>query len=90
MNSMKNNQNAKKEVTRDEYFKIRMSKEEKELFYKYAEDIGINPSRLARNILMEHAESILNQYATKNIAKAYIKYLELTKQDEALNRIKED
>lgn len=79
-----------KEIQRDEYLKIRMSKEEKELWYKYAENIGVNPSRLARNFLMIEAESILNKYGTKAISKLYIKYLEATKDFETLERIKKD
>lgn len=87
---MKNNQNAKKEITRDEYFKIRMSKEEKELFLKFAEKAGINASRLARNILLSEAESTANKYAGIPAVKAYIKYLEITNQKSAIERLKED
>lgn len=86
---MKNKRNSK-EIQRDTRLEIRMSKEEKELFYKYAEDIGINPSRLARNLLMSEAESILNKAITKPFAKAYIKYAELTNNEEILERIKKD
>ena len=86
---MKNNQNAKKEIIRDEYFKMRMSKEEKELFYKFAEEYGINPSRLARNILLGEAKSFINKYPLKPAVKAYIKYLELTDK-EAYKKLKED
>ncbi len=80
----------KKEIQRDTRLEIRMSKEEKALFYKYAEDIGINPSRLARNILMMEAESIINKITSKQITKAYIKYAELTNNQEILKRIKKD
>lgn len=82
--------NASKEITREEYFKIRMSKEEKELFYKYAEEIGVNPSRLARNILMIEAESLAGKYFNKPVIKAYLKYAELTNNKEILERIKTD
>ena len=87
---MKNNQNAKKEITRDEYIKIRVSKEEKEVFYKFAEEMKISPSRLARNILMQQAESTVTKYAIKPFAKAYIKYLEATKDYETLARLKKE
>lgn len=87
---MKNNQNAKKAITRDEYIKIRVSKEEKDLWYQYAEDMGLNPTRLARNVLMQEAESILNKYFSKNVVKAYIKYCEVTKNKEVLDRIRTD
>jgi hypothetical protein len=87
---MKKNQNAKKEVKRDTKLEIRMSKEEKELFYKYAEDLGINPSRLARNILLSNAESIINKYYGKYWIKGYIKTLELLKDKEALERLKSE
>ena len=80
----------KKEIIRDQYIRIKLSKEEKNLWLKYAEDIGINPTRLARNILMMEAESILNKTITKPFAKAYIKYAEVTKNKEILERIKSE
>jgi hypothetical protein len=80
----------RKEIIRDQKIELRMSKEEKELFYKFAEDFGINPSRLARNIIMREAESLLNKYVNSKIAKAYIKYAEITKNKEILERIKTD
>jgi hypothetical protein len=80
----------KKEIIRDQKIELRVSKEEKELFYKFAENFGINPSRLARNILMKEAESLLNKYVNSKIAKAYIKYAEITKDKEILERIKTD
>jgi len=70
--------NIKKEIIRDEFFKIRMSKEEKDLFFNFAQEYGINPSRLARNILMLEAKSFINKYPMKTVVKAYKKYLELT------------
>lgn len=79
-----------KEIIRDQRIEIRMSKEEKELFYKFAEELGINPSRLARNIIMEQSESLINKYYTKPFVKAYIKYAEITNNKEILNRIKQD
>ncbi|HHB51684.1 MAG TPA: hypothetical protein ENK75_01375 [Saprospiraceae bacterium] len=87
---MKKNSNASKEVTRDKKIEIRMTEEEKELWYEYAKDIGINPSRLARNILMIEAESILNKLSTKPIAKAYIKTMKLLKDKEFIERMKSD
>ena len=39
----------KKEIVRDEYIRIKMSKEEKALWTKYADELGINSTRLARN-----------------------------------------
>jgi len=80
----------KKEIIRDQYIRIKLSKEEKNLWLKYAEDIEINPTRLARNILMMEAESILNKTITKPFAKAYIKYAEVTKNKEILERIKSE
>lgn len=78
----------KKQITRDERMEIRLAKEEKELFYSFAKECGINPSRLARNLIMQQAESILNKPFYIPISKAYIKYLEVTKQNEILERIK--
>jgi len=79
----------RKEITRDDYIKFRVSKEEKELFYKYAEELGVNPSRLARNIILMQAESILNKPLYIPISKAYIKYCEVTNNKEVLERIKQ-
>jgi hypothetical protein len=79
----------KKEIQRDQRFEIRMSKEEKDLWMKYAEDMGINPTRLARNLLMMEAENIINKYFSKNVVKSYIKYCEVTKNKEVLDRIKD-
>ena len=88
---MKKNNNAQKEITRDQRFEIRMSKEEKELWTKFAEDMEINPTKLARNILMTEAEATLrNKYAFKPILKAYRKYLEITKQNDILEQMQKD
>lgn len=78
-----------KEIIRSERFEIRMSPEEKELFTSYANEIGMNPSRLARNIIMQQSESILNKPFYIPITKAYLKYLEVTKQTDILERIKD-
>ncbi len=86
----KNNQNAKKEITRDYFIKIPLSKEEKELWEKYAKELGINKTRLARNIIMSEAESLVNKYIGTPVIKAYIKYAEITKNTEILERIKKD
>jgi len=86
---MANKRNSK-EIQRDTRLEIRMSKEEKELFYKYAENIGINPSRLARNILMMEAESLYNKKLLTPVLKAYIKYAEVTNNQEVLDRLKSD
>lgn len=81
----------KKEIVRDEYIRIKLSKEEKELWTTYAEDMGVNPTRLARNILMMDAEAKLtNKLIFKPTIQAYKKYLEITKQYEVLNRINEE
>jgi len=80
----------KKEIIRDEYIRIKMSKEEKALWTEYAKNIGINPTRLARNIIMIEAESLFNKAITTNVLRAYIKYAEVTNNTEILKRIKED
>jgi len=67
-----------------------MTKEEKELWETYAEEMGINKTRLARNTLMIQAESIINKYIGKPIIKAYLKYIKITKNTEILERIKKD
>ena len=80
----------KKEIIRDEYIRIKMSKEEKALWIEYAENMGINSTRLARNIIMIEAESLFNRTIKTNAIKAYIKYAEITKNTEILERIKQD
>jgi len=80
----------KKEIVRDEYIRIKMSKEEKALWLSYAEKWNTNPTRLARNHLMMEAESIINNKIYANIGKAYIKYCEVTKNKEVLERLKKD
>lgn len=80
--------NASKEICRDHHIKIRVSKEEKELWEKYAHELGIMPTRLARNILMLEAESLLNKFVNNPICKAYIHYKKVTKDKEFLERLK--
>lgn len=79
-----------KEIIRDERFEIRLSKAEKDLLMNYAKDLGINPSRLARNVLMMEAESIINKFTTKPFVKAYIHYAKVTNNQEILKRLQED
>jgi uncharacterized protein (DUF1778 family) len=79
-----------KKITRTEEFKIRMSKEEKELFFKYAESIGINPSRLMRNIALDQANSKIENTMLLPFVKAYKEYLKITDQKERLKEIEEE
>ncbi len=79
-----------KEIIKDKYITIKVSKQEKELWDSFAKDIGISSTKLARNILMTEAESLKNKYGITPIIKAYIKYLEVTNQKEALKRIQSD
>jgi len=80
----------KKEIIRDHFITIKVSKEEKDLWNKWAEEHGINPTRMARNTLMESAESLINKYIGKPAIKAYIKYAKVTNNHEILERIKKD
>ena len=66
-----------KEIQRTERIEFLVSKEEKELIWKYAETVGMKPSRLIRNIVMLEVESKM-KYINIPIVKAYRKYLELT------------
>lgn len=85
------NQNAKKEITRENIFKIRMSDEEKEMWIKYAKELGINPSRLARNILMiEAKKNFISKGIEKGTLKAYKKYLEIINDKDMLEKMKTD
>jgi hypothetical protein len=78
-----------KKITRTEEFKIRMSKEEKELFFKYAESLGISPSRLGRNIMLNQANSKIENAMLLPFTKAYKNYLKATKQEDRLKEIEE-
>jgi len=80
----------KKEIIRDHFITIKVSKQEKELWETYASEMGINKTRLARNTLMLAAESIINKYIGKPVIKAYFMYAEITKNTEILERIKKD
>ena len=77
-----------KKITRDDQLRLRLSKQERALFEAYAKELGINPSRLGRNIIMSQAESMVNKPFIVPIFKAYKKYLEVTNQKEALERMK--
>lgn len=80
-----------KKVIRDEYIRIKMSKEEKELWIKFAENMEVNPTRLARNILLIEAEAKLkNIFIYKPIINKYKWYLKVTKQFDMLEQMKED
>ena len=47
------NYKNKYKMDRNEYFKFRVSKSEKELIQKYTQNIGINASRFVRNIILK-------------------------------------
>ena len=64
-------------IQRTNEVRILMSDQEKELVWKYAEAMGMKPSRLIRNIVMLEVESKM-KYINIPIVKAYRKYLELT------------
>ena len=71
----------KKEIIRDQYFKIRMSKEEKELWTVFSKKMGLMPSKSARNLLMKKAEEKLkHRLKFRSIIQAYKRYLEITNQ----------
>lgn len=74
-------------IQRTNEVRVLMSDEEKELVWKYAEAMGMKPSRLIRNIVMMEAESKM-RYINIASVKAYRKYLELTDPEE-LKRLSE-
>ena len=66
-----------KKIQRTNEIRVLMSDQEKELVWKYAESMGITPSRLIRNIVLNEAESKLRSINIMAV-KGYRKYLELT------------
>jgi len=76
-----------RDIVRDERFEIRMSKEEKELFYAYSKMVGIMPGRLARNIIMGQAEATVENKIMLPFIKAYKNYLKVTGQNQKLEDI---
>lgn len=74
-------------IQRTNEVRVLMSDQEKELVWKYAEAMGMKPSRLIRNIVMMEAESKM-RYINIASVKAYRKYLELTDPEE-LKRLSE-
>jgi len=80
-----------KKIQRDTNITIRVSKEEKDLIYGLAKDIGMKPTRLVRNLALTHAEDkLLNKTFAIPLIKAYKRYLKLTKQEDLLNMIEND
>ena len=81
----------KKDIVRNLEIRITVSEQEKNLFYTYAKELGLMPTRLARNILLQEAESsiIIRKYQ-KIVLGSYKKYAEITKDKEILNRFKEN
>ncbi len=80
----------KKDIQRNEYLRIRMSKEEKELFEEYAKELGLVPTKLARNILLEQAceKCFFRTKFEKGVLKAYKTYVNTTNDKEAIERFK--
>jgi len=76
-----------KKIQRNNEIRVLMSDQEKDLVWKYAESMGITPSRLIRNIVIMEAESKM-RYINIASVKAYRKYLELTDPEE-LKRLSE-
>lgn len=76
-----------KEIQRTERIEFIVSKEEKEIIWKYAEKMGMKPSRLIRNYIILKAESELRSFDMLAV-KAYRKYLEVT-DPEMLKKLQE-
>ena len=64
-------------IQRTNEVRVLMSDQEKELVWKYAEAMGMKPSRIIRNIVMLEVESKM-KFINIGIVKAYRKYLEIT------------
>jgi len=77
----------KKEPIRNERLEIRLSKNEKEKIIKYSKELGVNASRLTRNIMMIEIESLTNKYFTKPMGKGYIALLKMTNNKKELERM---
>lgn len=50
-----------KEIKKTERIEFLVSKEEKDLILKYAENVGMKPSRLIRNLVLMEAEKKLKR-----------------------------
>jgi hypothetical protein len=70
-----------KKIIRDKVIFIKVSTEEKKLFDEYAKKLDINPSRLARNLLLQKAESGFKNIEAP-VIKAYKHYLKITNQED--------
>jgi ABC-type dipeptide/oligopeptide/nickel transport system permease subunit len=66
-----------KEIQRTERIEFLVSKEEKELIWKYAEAMGMKPSRIIRNSILMNCQSKMKMIDITAV-KAYRKYLEIT------------
>jgi len=70
---------------------VKLSEAERDLFYNYAKELGINPTRLARNLIMQQAEKTLRNIVFYiPIVTAYKKYLKITNQTNEIKRIESD
>ena len=78
---------TKKKIERNERLEIRLTKEEKEKIIKYSKELGINASRLTRNIMLMEIESLTNKIFNKPIGKSYIYYLKKTNNIEELKKL---
>lgn len=77
-------------INRDIEMKVRLSKEERDLFYAYAESLNMTPSRLMRNIALSQANAKVENVMLLPLVKAYKSYLKITDQKELLKEIEED
>ena len=81
----------KKEIIRDQFITIKVSKEEKEVWNKYAEFLKTKSTRLARLTLMERAtQNKIFKSIEKVAIEGLFKYAEITKDQELLERLKSD
>jgi len=78
-------------IHRIKRMEIKLSIAERDLFYSLAKEMGINPTRLARNLIMLQAEKTLkNKTFYIPVTKAYKKYLKITNQTNEIKRIESD
>jgi hypothetical protein len=69
----------KKDIKRDQEIRIKVSQEEKDLFYHYCKSQNVLPTRKARELLLFNARTYFEMFKKDSLfLKAYYHYLKVT------------